>query len=127
MNERELKRQAAQIFLKAAEYIRQHGWQVSGMSVHGQPRCSMGALESAHPKLRWEKDLSSLMYDTLYKELNGISLTQFNYKYKSGEKVAELFERTAASLAQPASLVGGGRCVDMDALYIVQKLLQTTQ
>jgi hypothetical protein len=95
MNERELNHTAAQIFLNAAKYIRMYGWQLSGMAKHGQPRCSMGALESAYPKARWEKDLASFMYRTLCKELNGMSLTQFNYKYKNGEKVAQLYEKVA--------------------------------
>jgi hypothetical protein len=98
MSERELKQRAAQIFLNAAEYIHKYGWQVSGMSKNGKPRCSMGALESAHSKPRWDKELATLMHDTLYKELNGIPLTQFNYKYKNGEKVAQLYEQTAANL-----------------------------
>jgi hypothetical protein len=100
MSERKLKKNAAQVFLRAAAYIRKHGWQVSGMSEYGKPRCSMGALESAYPKARWEEDLATLMYETLYKQLNGISLTQFNYKYKNGEKVAKLYERVAASLVK---------------------------
>jgi hypothetical protein len=98
MSERELRKQAAQIFLNAAVYIRKYGWQVSGMSKHGSPRCSVGALESAYSKPKWDKELASLMYDTLYRELKGVSLTQFNYKYKNGEKVAQLYEQTATSL-----------------------------
>jgi hypothetical protein len=58
----------------------------------------MGALASAHPKTQWDNGLSRLMYQRLYKELNGISLTQFNYQYNNGEKVAQLYERVAASL-----------------------------
>lgn len=100
MSESMASRQAAQIFLRAAEYIRTYGWQESGMSKHGLPRCSMGALESAGHKKRWDKDLSELMYKTLYRELGGINLTEFNAKYKSGEKVARLFERTARALTK---------------------------
>jgi hypothetical protein len=95
----ELDSKAAQIFINAAEYIRNYGWQVSGMSQHRKPRCSMGALKSAYPKLKWEKDLASIMYSTLYKELNGISLTQFNYNHNDGEKVAQLYEKVACSLS----------------------------
>jgi hypothetical protein len=95
---------AVDIFLKAAAYIREYGWQRSGMSTDGQPRCSMGALESAYPKENWDEKLSRMMYRTLYDELNGLSLTQFNYKYNDGEKVAKLYERTAAKL-QEAALV----------------------
>jgi hypothetical protein len=99
MDERELENKAAQIFLKAAEYIRKYGWQVSGMSENGKERCSMGALASANPEKKWDKNLSELMYKTLYKELNGLSLTQFNYKYRDGEKVSQLYERTATSIS----------------------------
>jgi hypothetical protein len=100
MSEREIKLVAADIFSKAAEYIREYGWQEKGMNKHGQPRCSMGALASANPEKKWNKKMASLMYQTLQKELNGISLTQFNHKFKSGEKVAQLFERTASSIAK---------------------------
>lgn len=94
----EIKVQAAKIFVKAADYIRKYGWQKTGMSAHGQPRCSMGALASAHPRHRWSKSLSNIMYQTLYEELGGLSLTQFNYKFESGEKVAQLYERVAKKL-----------------------------
>jgi hypothetical protein len=100
MTERELRNKAANIFLNAANYIRKHGWQVSGMSKDGLPRCSMGALASASTEQKWDSKLSDLMYKTLYDELNGLSLTQFNYKHKNGEKVAQLFERTATSLVK---------------------------
>lgn len=89
---------ASAIFLKAAVYIRQYGWQEEGMSCHGQPRCSMGALASAYPVRKWDKNLAALIYEALYKELNGISLTQFNHKVKDGDKVARLFEKVAANL-----------------------------
>lgn len=92
------KSQAALIFVKAASYIRKYGWQKTGMGVHGQPRCSMGALASAHQAPKWDDSLSSLMYDSLYDELNGMSLTDFNYKFESGEKVAKLYERVASQL-----------------------------
>lgn len=100
MSREETISQAAKTFLKAASYIRQYGWQKTGMSVHGQPRCSMGALESANPKARWDRKLSSLMYNSLYQELNGMTLTQFNYRYNNGEKVAQLYDRVAASLLE---------------------------
>lgn len=93
-----IEKQAASIFIKAANYIRQHGWQVSGMGQDGLPRCSMGALESAYPEPVWDQKLSQTMYDALYKQLNGLSLTEFNYKYRNGDKVARLFEQTASSL-----------------------------
>ncbi len=93
-----IAREAAEIFDSAAFYIRSYGWQVSGMSEHGKPRCSMGALASAHSEKLWDKELATFMYNELYKELNGISLTDFNYKYKDGEKVAKLFERVATKL-----------------------------
>lgn len=91
---------AANIYLRAATYIRTYGWQVEGMSADGLPRCSMGALASAYPKKEWDSRLSKIMYDTLYKELNGISLTEFNHKFKDGEKVAQLFEHVANKITQ---------------------------
>lgn len=90
--------QAATLFEKAAIYIRTYGWQVTGMSTYGLPRCSMGALASAHDAKRWNKNLSKLMYTKLYKELDGLTLTDFNYKHKNGEKVAQLFEMVANKL-----------------------------
>lgn len=98
MSEVEVKKEAANIFLKAANYIRKYGWQEKGMGEYGKPRCSMGALASANPKPKWDKDMASLMYKALYKELKGMSLTQFNHKYKNGEKVARLYEQVAKSL-----------------------------
>lgn len=100
MSEREIKNQAEAIFRGAAEYIRKYGWQVSGMSEHGLPRCSMGALASAHPDEVWDKDLAKFMYNELYEELDGLRLTQFNYLNRNGEKVAELFERVADKLSR---------------------------
>jgi hypothetical protein len=90
--------EAADIFQKAATYIRTYGWQVTGMSQHGMPRCSMGALASAHQDPIWDEDLADLMYQQLYDVLNGISLTEFNHKYQDGEKVAQLFDQVAAKL-----------------------------
>ncbi|MFI5271011.1 MAG: hypothetical protein ACHQT9_03140 [Candidatus Saccharimonadales bacterium] len=98
MSEYDLREQAANIFIDAAQYIRDYGWQVEGMGCDGEPRCSMGALASAYPKLEWNKELSRLMYLSLYKELQGMSLTQFNHRYRDGEKVAELYERVASKL-----------------------------
>jgi hypothetical protein len=95
---KQIDAKAAEIFQKAASYIRKYGWQVEGMGQHGRPRCSMGALDSAYPKIEWDKNLAGRMYEVLYKELSGLSLTQFNSKYQSGEKVAQLFERAAAKL-----------------------------
>ena len=98
MSNQGLRVQAAGILLKAADYIRQYGWQVEGMGQHGRPRCSMGALASASPVKNWDQRLSDMMYRTLYQELNGLTLTQFNHKYNDGEQVARLFERTALKL-----------------------------
>ncbi len=94
-----VRKKAAENFLEAAGYIRSYGWQVKGMGEYGQPRCSMGALNSVWPKENTE-GLAKTMYQALYKELNGLSLTEFNYKYKKGEKVSSLFEQTARSLRQ---------------------------
>lgn len=93
--------QAKAVFLRAANYIRKNGWQVKGMGKNGGPRCSMGALASAK-RGKWDKNLAKLMYEQLYKELNGITLTEFNYLHKSGEEVARLFEATAKSLDRTA-------------------------
>jgi len=93
-----LEERAARIFLDAAGYIRQYGWQVSGMAKYGQPRCSMGALASAYRNKRWDRKLSSLMYSVLGKELKGEKLTHFNERVRDGEEVALLFERSANSL-----------------------------
>lgn len=91
---------AATIFRRAAAYIRQYGWQKEGLSEDGKPRSSMGALASAYPKDTWEKDLSSLMYDSLNSELHGISLTEYDHKVRNGLAIAKLFERTASSIAK---------------------------
>ena len=90
-----LRSQAAAIFKHAAAYIRAYGWQVTGMSRHGLPRCSMGALASAHRDKMWDKELAELMYSQLYEELDGLTLTEFNYRYNDGEKVAQLFDKVA--------------------------------
>ena len=95
---------AATIYLRAASYIRTYGWQVTGMGVHGGPRCSMGAVSSAYPKKKWDRDLSQIMYSSLYDELDGMTLTAFNYKYRDGEKVAKLYERVARNLLQTLSV-----------------------
>jgi len=100
MKEPGIAYQAASIFQEAAGYIREYGWQVTGMGEHGKPRCSMGALASAHQEKVWPHDLAELMYQKLYDELGGIGLTEFNYKYSDGEKVAQLFERVAVRLRQ---------------------------
>ncbi len=99
MSEPEIYKQAASIFGKAATYIRTYGWQVTGMSEHRQPRCSMGALASAHRAENWNKNLAKFMYEKLYDELGGLSLTEFNYKYRNGEKVAELFDKVAHKIS----------------------------
>jgi hypothetical protein len=98
MSENSIRVQAAMIFLRAASYIRTYGWQKTGMGLYGQPRCSMGALASASHEQKWDEDLSSLMYSELREQLDGISLTQFNYRHNDGEKVARLFESVAAKL-----------------------------
>jgi hypothetical protein len=93
---------AAHIFYQAAAYIRTYGWQVEGMSTDGAPRCSMGALASAYKEERWDPELAKMMYKVLYEELDGISLTEFNHKYKDGEKVAQLYERVAEKFLSTA-------------------------
>jgi len=98
MKDRNLQAQAASIFLKAANYIRRYGWQGEGMGQPGRPRCSMGALDSAHPQTEWDKQLANLMYQTLYDELGGLSLTQYNHKVQDGEQVARLYDRVARRL-----------------------------
>ena len=90
--------QGAQIFRDAAAYIRKHGWQRKGMGEHGEPRCSMGALQSAHPMERWDQEMAVLMFATLYDELGGLTLTQFNEKVKDGNEVADLYDQVAACL-----------------------------
>lgn len=104
MSEPEVQELAANIFLDAAQYIREYGWQVEGMGREGEARCSMGALASAYPKPKWDKELSDLMYLSLYKELRDISLTRFNHTYKSGEKVARLYEHVASRLRTKLTL-----------------------
>lgn len=59
----------------------------------------MGALASAHQEIAWNEDLAYIMYDSLYEELNGISLTTFNARSNSGEKVAHLYEKVASRLS----------------------------
>jgi hypothetical protein len=103
MYKQELNAKAAYIFLRAAQYVKTYGWQVSGMGKYGKPRCSMGALASAYPKKVWESELSSLMYQQLYNQLNGIGLTEFNYKYQDPGKVVELFTKTAKTLLKDQS------------------------
>lgn len=98
MKEAGIRQQAADIFVRAATYIRTYGWQKTGMGLYGQPRCSMGALASAHSDQKWDRNLSRLMYEELREELGGTSLTQFNYRYDDGEKVARLFETVADKL-----------------------------
>lgn len=97
--QKEITSEAAAIFLKAADYIRRYGWQEKGMSRHGLPRCSMGALESACANSKLDKDVAELMYDTLYEELDGLTLTEFNRQAIDGRReVPLLFDRVAASL-----------------------------
>jgi len=38
-----------------------------------------------------------------YQKLDGMTLTQFNYKFNNGSKVAHLYEEVAASLANPTT------------------------
>lgn len=98
MKEGKTRAQAAGVLLKAAAYIRQYGWQEEGMGEQDGPRCSMGAIDSACPRGEWDDQVAKLMYSGLNKELDGLSLTGFNHKFQSGEKVARLYERTARSL-----------------------------
>lgn len=96
------ERQAADIFAKAAAYIRTYGWQEVGMSEHGRPRCSMGALASAHDERVWDSEVAALMYQTLNRKLSGVGLTEFNRRASGGEDVARLFEQVAAELCEAA-------------------------
>lgn len=96
--------QATQIFLNATVYIRTYGWQRSSMGLHGQPRCSMGALASAHHEQKWDQDVSFLMYEELQRVLDGVSLTQFNYHH-DGEQVAMLFENVALRLQKQREIL----------------------
>ena len=105
MSESELSRQASIIFRRAASYIRKYGWQVSGMGRDGLPRCSMGALASAHKANIWDNELAELMYQALYEDLDGLTLTEFNHQYNDGEMVARLFDQVAAKLSINKSLV----------------------
>lgn len=100
MVEERTRVKAARIFRNAAAYIRKYGWRVEDMSEDGKPRSTMGALASAYPKKTWEKDLSSIMYDSLNSELHGISLTEYNHKVRNGRAIAKLFERTASTLTK---------------------------
>lgn len=100
--------QAAKIFIRAANYIRRYGWQVRGMGSYGQPRCSMGALESAYPEAYWDRNLSGLMYRALREGLAGMTLTEFNETYRDGERVARLYEQIAGSLVRNNELVPSG-------------------
>lgn len=93
-----MRARAAKVFLKAASYIRNYGWQEEGMGEPGQPRCSMGALDSANPQIEWDHELAKIMYETLSDELKGMSLTQYNHKFQNGEKVARLYEQAARKL-----------------------------
>lgn len=68
------------------------------MGEPGRPRCSMGALDSAHPQIEWDKNLADIMYTTLYEELDGKSLTQYNHEAGRGEAVAQLYDRVARRL-----------------------------
>ena len=93
-----LSQEAAQIFLDAADYIEKYGWQKTEMSEHGKPRCSMSALTSVQPKVVFDCALSALMFEALYDELGGITLTEFNEQAKNGSEVALLFRKTATKL-----------------------------
>jgi|SRR5579862_2057579 len=97
MKRQDVHTQATQVFLDAANYIRKYGWQEKGMGQFGKRRCSMGAIASVYPK-KANPALPALMYETLYKELNGLNLTQYNHKFKNGDAVINLFERTALTL-----------------------------
>jgi len=97
----EVEARAAEIFLRAAAYIKKYGWQKEGMGEYGGPRCSMGALEAAGPpRTDWDDNLSKFMYEALSQELGSISLTRFNSKYMSGEKVAQLYEKVASKISE---------------------------
>jgi hypothetical protein len=105
MSDNDLRKRAGVIFRRAATYIRCYGWQVSGMSEDGLPRCSMGALASAYKAGVWNKKLAELMYQSLYQERDGLTLTEFNYTYRDGEMVAKLFDHVAARLLTKQRLI----------------------
>jgi len=96
---------ASSIFLKAVGYVRTYGWQVVGMAEHGQPRCSMGALASAHPEPVWDKALSSVMYETLYETLVELSFSEFNRKVKNNQDVIDLFEKMAGLVLKKSDIL----------------------
>ena len=104
MYSEEICKKAASIYLKAADYVRTYGWQVKGMGKHGEPRCSMGALESAYPKAVWEKELSNVMYENLYETLGDISFSEFNLTVKSNNDVIKLFEKMAKADMKKSAL-----------------------
>ena len=93
----EARFEAARLFKLAAKYIRLFGWQEKGMGIYGQPRCSMGTLNSAQVG-KWNTDVSKIMFSQLNNELNGMSLTQYNHKVQNGESVARLFEKTGSTI-----------------------------
>lgn len=97
MNEREARYEAARMFKQAAKYIRLFGWQEKGMGVYGEPRCSMGALNSVRAG-KWDTVISNIMFKQLNFELKGTSLTQYNHKVQNGESVARLFEKVASRI-----------------------------
>lgn len=100
-----VRRKASHIFLAAAQYIESIGWQEKGMGVHGGPRCSMGALASAHLDAIWDPQLSAIMYAALVRELQGISLTEFNRRARNGTDVARLLRSAARSISCPLSKI----------------------
>jgi hypothetical protein len=67
------------------------------MGIYGKPRCSMGTLASAHRKTIWNPKVASLMYHALYRQLNGITLTEFNTRAEKNDVIL-LFEQAAKSL-----------------------------
>lgn len=100
----DIYKQGAEIFFNAASYIEEYGWQISGMSEYGRPRCSMGALASAHREAVWDKDLSELMYDELSRALNGVPLSVFNEHARDSHDVVLLFRKVGRTLEQKSNI-----------------------
>ncbi len=75
------------------------------MSEDGLPRCSMGALASANTACIWNKELAERMYQSLNEGLDGLTLTEFNYKCNDGEMVARLFDQVAIKLSANERLI----------------------
>jgi hypothetical protein len=100
MKDNERRARAAIIFLDAASYIRQYGWQKEGMGDDSKPKYSEGALASSYSVQKWDYELSNLMFSELYKRLNNMTISNLNTYYNDRELVALLYEQVADSLAE---------------------------